>query len=213
MDDFRLMWRTLSYNIQNRTWKLLLRMRTSDGKIQIRHPSQYQMRWTEQNRTNSSCTCALWTGNRHCPLRMRTTRKIKIPHRFVGVPNHTFHAQSRKVTCDTRGQSASDSREVCNTSRRIVFGSSRLYLGSALDSPWLDYDLSVLFLDNVEMKKSSLQKKIALYLSKSEFIKFIESIELLRIFLFWKSSWKKKQCQSEVSNWQTKKFGSNKFIF
>ena len=35
-------------------------------------------------------------------------------------------------------EGASDSREVCNTSRRLVFGSSRLRPGFALDSPSLD---------------------------------------------------------------------------
>ena len=73
-------WRTQNNKIQNRTWKLL--------------------------------------------LRMRTLKKIYIPHRFVAVSNGTFHARSRKVyRVQLVRESAPDSREVCNTSRRPVFGS------------------------------------------------------------------------------------------
>ena len=35
-------------------------------------------------------------------------------------------------------EDASNSREICNTSRRLAFGSSRLRLGCALDSPRLE---------------------------------------------------------------------------
>ena len=73
-------WQTQSDMIQNRTWKVLLHMGTSDEKIQIPVVRVY---FKGENKT-ARCACAL-------------PKKISITRR-VAVSSHTFHAQSRKLS-------------------------------------------------------------------------------------------------------------------
>ena len=99
-------WRTQSDKIRSRRWKVLLRMLTSNGKIQI---SVAHAHFERENKTPLSA-CAL--------LEKMTFRTGSWPFQII----HSMHDHEKYRVHYVR-EGSFDSREVCNTSRRLVFGS------------------------------------------------------------------------------------------